>query len=185
MTSNDEGRIGRRDFLRGAAALGTLPAWIALSGRNSEAAVAQAASAGSQPILDLAEWTYGYIGMETVTLPRGELLTGKNIYVEFWVPRQIRHPYPIVLVHGGTGQGLDWMATPDGRRGWALQLVEQGYKVCVVDRPGHHVRRAGRVLLLAGDPHRHLGQSVRVAHAHQSGDLRGGAGGRPSRQRST
>ncbi|OFV91459.1 MAG: hypothetical protein A3H95_17440 [Acidobacteria bacterium RIFCSPLOWO2_02_FULL_64_15] len=136
MTSNDEGRIGRRDFLRGAAALGTLPAWIALSGRNSEAAVAQAASAGSQPILDLAEWTYGYIGMETVTLPRGELLTGKNIYVEFWVPRQIRHPYPIVLVHGGTGQGLDWMATPDGRRGWALQLVEQGYKVCVVDRPG-------------------------------------------------
>jgi pimeloyl-ACP methyl ester carboxylesterase len=42
-----------------------------------------------------------------------------------------------VLVHGGGGQGLDWLCTPDGRRGWALILLEEGYKVYVVDRPGH------------------------------------------------
>jgi pimeloyl-ACP methyl ester carboxylesterase len=42
-----------------------------------------------------------------------------------------------VLVHGGGGQGLDWMGTPDGRRGWATMLLEEGYKVYVVDRPGH------------------------------------------------
>src|SRR6185312_5695429 len=44
--------------------------------------------------------------------------------------------YPVVLVHGGYGQGADWISTPDGRRGWASLLVERGYQVYVVDRPG-------------------------------------------------
>jgi len=43
---------------------------------------------------------------------------------------------PVVLVHGGYGQGADWISTPDGRRGWASLLVERGYQVYVVDRPG-------------------------------------------------
>ena len=42
----------------------------------------------------------------------------------------------VVLIHGGYGQGTDWISTPDGRRGWASQFLEQGYKVYVVDRPG-------------------------------------------------
>jgi hypothetical protein len=29
------------------------------------------------------------------------------------------------------------MGTPDGRPGWATMLVQKGYKVYVVDRPGH------------------------------------------------
>ena len=46
-------------------------------------------------------------------------------------------PYPIVLVHGGGGQGTDYLGTPDGRPGWATFLVQEGYAVYVVDRPGH------------------------------------------------
>jgi pimeloyl-ACP methyl ester carboxylesterase len=42
-----------------------------------------------------------------------------------------------VLVHGGGGQGTDYLTTPDGRLGWARLLVEQGHTVYVVDRPGH------------------------------------------------
>src|SRR6185436_4379220 len=49
---------------------------------------------------------------------------------------QVRHPYPVVLIHGGNRQATDWMSTPDGRRGWASQLLEAGYKVYIVDRPG-------------------------------------------------
>ena len=41
-----------------------------------------------------------------------------------------------MLIHGGYGQGSDWISTPDGRRGWATLLLEQGYKVYVLDRPG-------------------------------------------------
>lgn len=58
------------------------------------------------------------------------------MHVEWEAPEQVRHPYPLVLVHGGGGQGSDWMTTPDGRPGWARRLVEQGYVVYVVDRVG-------------------------------------------------
>ena len=59
------------------------------------------------------------------------------MFVEWEAPEQIAHPYPAVLVHGGGGQGTDWMSTPDGRAGWARLLVEAGYAVYVVDRVGH------------------------------------------------
>jgi len=127
--------MDRRDFLRHASVLGlTVPALLA-----SEQLIgsAQQRNGGTSPsILDLAEWTQGYVGVETVTLPRGEVFTGKYLSVECWTPKQVRHPYPVIFVHGGTSQGLAWITTPDGRRGWALLFVEQGYKVYVIDRPG-------------------------------------------------
>lgn len=42
-----------------------------------------------------------------------------------------------VLVHGGGGQGTDYLTTPDGRLGWSRLLVLEGHTVYVVDRPGH------------------------------------------------
>ena len=77
------------------------------------------------------------MGVERIELARGSFVNGKQMYVESFSSGAVRHPYPIVLVHGGGGQGLDWMGTPDGRRGWAQILLEEGYKVYVVDRPGH------------------------------------------------
>src|SRR5437868_1004982 len=90
----------------------------------------------SKPVLDIAEWSYHFYGVEHALLARGTVCNGMQMYVERWIPAQVRHPYPVVLVHGGYGQGSDWISTPDGRRGWASLLVEQGYKVYVVDRPG-------------------------------------------------
>jgi pimeloyl-ACP methyl ester carboxylesterase len=122
--------LNRRQFFGVAGALtASLP-------HLASAQTREATPDTALPPLDLAEWTNGYIGLETVMLPRGETLTGKHLYVEIWTPRQLRHPYPVICVPGGNSQGLDWMVTPDGRRGWALQLVEQGYRVYVVDRPG-------------------------------------------------
>jgi pimeloyl-ACP methyl ester carboxylesterase len=59
------------------------------------------------------------------------------MYVYWEAPVEVTQPYPIVLVHGGGGQGLDYLTTPDGRPGWSTLLVEQGWVVYVVDRPGH------------------------------------------------
>jgi pimeloyl-ACP methyl ester carboxylesterase len=59
------------------------------------------------------------------------------MYVQWEAPVTVTQPYPMVLVHGGGGQGLDYLSTPDGRPGWATMLVEQGWVVYVVDRPGH------------------------------------------------
>ena len=95
-----------------------------------------AQTAAADPVLDIAEWSYFWVGVEKISTARGTLCNGMQMYVEYWIPTQVRHPYPVVLVHGGYGQGADWISTPEGKRGWASLLVEQGYKVYVVDRPG-------------------------------------------------
>ncbi len=59
------------------------------------------------------------------------------MFVYWQAPAEVTKPYPIVLIHGGGGQGLDYLGTPDGRPGWATLLCEQGWVVYVVDRPGH------------------------------------------------
>lgn len=70
------------------------------------------------------------------------------MYVEWEAPETVTRPYPIVLMHGGGFQGTEWFDTPDGRPGWAQRLVEAGYAVLVIDRPGHgrspyHVQTLG------------------------------------------
>ncbi|MBB4934526.1 pimeloyl-ACP methyl ester carboxylesterase [Lipingzhangella halophila] len=59
------------------------------------------------------------------------------MFVQWEAPPHAARPYPLVLVHGGGGQGTDWTGTPDGRPGWATRLVEAGFAVYVVDRCGH------------------------------------------------
>ena len=57
------------------------------------------------------------------------------MYTEVWVPRQIRHPNPVVLYHGNGQTGVDWQQTPDGRAGWAYRLIEEGFVIYMVDYP--------------------------------------------------
>ena len=59
------------------------------------------------------------------------------LFVAWEAPEQVTRRYPIMLVHGGGFQGTESMETPDGRPGWAQRLVEAGYPVLIVDRPGH------------------------------------------------
>jgi pimeloyl-ACP methyl ester carboxylesterase len=110
--------------------LGGLLAAAALAGAQTPTP----ASAG--PVLDIAEWSYWWYGVEHALLARGTVCNGMQMYVERWIPADVRQPYPVVLIHGGYGQGSDWISTPDGRRGWASLFLEQGYKVYVLDRPG-------------------------------------------------
>jgi pimeloyl-ACP methyl ester carboxylesterase len=59
------------------------------------------------------------------------------MYVQFQIPAEQRHRLPVVMVHGGGGQGTDYLSTPDGRPGWATRFLQAGFAVYVVDRPGH------------------------------------------------
>lgn len=125
--------LTRRDF--GALAAGG--AFLA-SSAALKAATTEASKAPLKP-LDIAEWSFFWTGVENVTLPNqtSPAVSGKQMYVEYQIPAKVKHPYPIVLIHGGGGSGLDWMGTVDGRRGWSTMLLEEGYRVYVVDRPGH------------------------------------------------
>jgi pimeloyl-ACP methyl ester carboxylesterase len=60
-----------------------------------------------------------------------------QMHVGFQLVARKRHPYPLVLVHGGGGQATDWMGTPDGRDGWLDYFLAAGFDVYFVDRPAH------------------------------------------------
>jgi pimeloyl-ACP methyl ester carboxylesterase len=97
----------------------------------------------SSQALDIDDWSYFWYGVERAKLARGTVVNGGQMFVERWIPAQVRHPYPVVLIHGGYGQGSDWLSTPtpstsSGRAGggWVSRFLEEGYKVYVIDRPG-------------------------------------------------
>ena len=69
-------------------------------------------------------------------MPYGTVISGQ-MYVQYLTPAEVKHPYPVILVHGGTGQMLHYMGPGDNVAGWAHYFVREGYKVYLVDRPGH------------------------------------------------
>ena len=85
---------------------------------------------------DIGRQGHFYVGGHYVGEPGKETMDGA-MYVEVWVPKNIRHPYPVVLMTGGGGQGAySLIETPDGRPGWAYDFVRQGYTVYMMDYPG-------------------------------------------------
>jgi len=64
-----------------------------------------------------------------------EYMAGQ-MYVDYQIPRSVRHPYPIVMVHGAGQTGTNFLSTPDDRPGWAQFFLANGYAVYVVDQTG-------------------------------------------------
>src|ERR1700690_3687985 len=93
------------------------------------------ARAADDPPLVLARDGFFYGNAKTTTVD-GKDYVSHQMYVEVRVPAKQTHPYPIVMVHGGTMSGANFTGTPDGREGWAQYFVRQGYAVYVVDQPG-------------------------------------------------
>ncbi len=91
--------------------------------------------------VNIGRQAFYYAGGEYVEAPEsfgqraGEKIMRGAMYVDVWVPDEIRQPYPIVMFHGNGQTGVDWMQTPDGRPGWAYYLVAQGYVLYMMDYP--------------------------------------------------
>ena len=96
---------------------------------------AAGARAADDPPLAIARDGFFYVGGKSVSINGRPYMSGQ-MYVEFRVPAKQTHPFPIVMVHGGTMSGVNYTGTPDGREGWAQYFVRQGYAVYVVDQPG-------------------------------------------------
>jgi len=85
--------------------------------------------------LMIAEQGVFWVGVERVQRRYGLAAAGQ-MFVQYQIPAERRHPWPLVMVHGGGGQGTDYLGTPDGRPGWANSFLRRGWAVYVVDRPG-------------------------------------------------
>jgi pimeloyl-ACP methyl ester carboxylesterase len=83
--------------------------------------------------LSLASASYFFVGGKIDTSVEGSPMLGQ-MYVEYMIPARRSHPYPIVMVHGGSQTGTNFTGTPDGREGWAQYFVRRGYAVYVVDQ---------------------------------------------------
>jgi pimeloyl-ACP methyl ester carboxylesterase len=88
-------------------------------------------------VIALAEHSYLWVGVERVEQEDGTTATaGEHMYVECFVPQERTKPHPVVLVHGGNGQGMAFLGPGGGEPGWAHMLLAAGYAVYLVDRPG-------------------------------------------------
>ena len=94
-----------------------------------------AAEAAEDPPYTLAREGFFYVGGKPVTI-NGHTYMAGQMYVDFRIPAQQTHPYPIIMVHGGTRSATTYFGTPDGREGWAQYFVRHGYAVYAVDQPG-------------------------------------------------
>lgn len=75
-----------------------------------------------------------------------------QMYVEYQIPQERIHEYPVVFIHGGGQIGAGWWTTPDGREGWAPYFLRHGYAVYVVDVPGRGRSAYNSELGAVGDP---------------------------------
>jgi pimeloyl-ACP methyl ester carboxylesterase len=97
--------------------------------------IVTAAKAAADPPLTLARDGYFYVNVKSTKVDGREYVS-HQMYVEVRIPANQTHPYPIIMVHGGTMSGTNYTGTPDSREGWAQYFVRQGYAVYVVDQPG-------------------------------------------------
>src|SRR5262245_35647997 len=97
-------------------------AWAALAARLRVSA--DAASGAASPALEIASQGYIFAGGKYVDGPDGRYMSGQA-YVEYQVPKNRTHPYPIVMIEGGGQSGSNFTGTPDGREGWAQYFLRQ------------------------------------------------------------
>lgn len=84
---------------------------------------------------NIARQGHFYIGGKWVQEKDGHHMRGA-MYVEVWVPKKIRHPYPVLFIQAGGGQtNIALLQTPDGRPGWAYNFVNAGYTIYMMDFP--------------------------------------------------
>jgi hypothetical protein len=114
-----------RDTLSRAAA-------TALIGAGATLVSLAGASAQTEPLV-IAKQGWFFVGGAIDTSRDGSPTVG-HMYVEFQVPQKVAHPYPVVMIHGGSQTGTNFTGTPDGREGWAQYFLRRGYTVYVVDQ---------------------------------------------------
>ena len=97
----------------------------------SAANPSRAAEPGPQPYRTGLFFVGGsYTGEGTARTMTGQM------YVQSFEPERPTKSWPVVMIHGTGQTGNNFLATADGRPGWAHDFASRGYRVYVVDQVG-------------------------------------------------
>jgi pimeloyl-ACP methyl ester carboxylesterase len=64
--------------------------------------------------------------------PNGQYMV-EQMYVQYFLPKNRKGKYPLLLAHGGGLTGVTFETTPDGRDGWLNYFVRKGWDVYNTD----------------------------------------------------
>ena len=78
--------------------------------------------------------SFFYVGGTRMGTPGKEYMDGQ-MFVEAYMPQKVSQPYPVIFFHGAGQTNMNWLMTPDGRKGWADYFVEEGYVVYLAEQP--------------------------------------------------
>ncbi len=98
-------------------------------------AAGTAAMADGVGPLSIAKQGHFFVGGKYVDSKDGQVLAGQS-YVEYYIPTNRTHPWPIVFIEGCCPSGAAYMSTPDGRDGWGQYFLSKGYAVYIMDQVG-------------------------------------------------
>lgn len=77
-----------------------------------------------------------YVGGRWIETASGNI-TADQLYVEKLTPSGgATQAKPLVFFHGGAVSGVQWLNTPDNRKGFASYFLDQGYMVYLLDHTG-------------------------------------------------
>ncbi|KAL8771628.1 MAG: hypothetical protein Q9194_004844 [Teloschistes cf. exilis] len=90
-----------------------------------------------EPAESPSQRSYFYVGGKYTDDGKGDgqHIFTDQIYVEQLLPANgIRHSWPLVFIQGAGQTATNFLNTPDGRKGWASWLLDQGYVVYLLDQ---------------------------------------------------
>src|ERR1700758_2060967 len=99
------------------------------------AALITAAQAEGVGPLSIAKTGHFFVSGKYLETKEGPVLAGQA-YVEYFIPVNRTHPYPIVMIEGCCLAGAGYMGTSDGRDGWGQYFLAKGYAVYIMDQGG-------------------------------------------------
>ena len=65
--------------------------------------------------------------------PNGQYMV-EQMYVQYFLPKNKKGKYPLLMWHGGGLTGVTYESTPDGRDGWLNYFVRKGWDVYNIRR---------------------------------------------------
>jgi pimeloyl-ACP methyl ester carboxylesterase len=64
--------------------------------------------------------------------PNGQYMV-EQMYVQYFLPKQKKGKYPLLMWHGGFLTGATYESTPDGREGWLNMFIRYGWDTYISD----------------------------------------------------